>query len=67
MIEFISYRWESHSIIPRQELLLERKHATVQELSQIDSEATTEAGGATAFAKGSPTPDIGGALQDVYA
>jgi TPP-dependent pyruvate/acetoin dehydrogenase alpha subunit len=88
LIECISYRWESHSIIPRQEiraqqeieewkqrdpvaryleLLLERRHATAEELSQIDAEVTAEVARATAFAKGSPIPDIGRAFQDVYA
>lgn len=87
LIECISYRWESHSIIPRQEirskkeiegwkqrdpiaryleLLLERGHATAEELSRIDSEVTAEAARATAFAKGSPIPDTERAFQDVY-
>jgi TPP-dependent pyruvate/acetoin dehydrogenase alpha subunit len=87
LIECLSYRWESHSIIPRQEirpeqeiddwkqkdpirlygeLLLASKLATAEALGRIDSETTAEAARAVAFAKGSPTPDLESAFQDIY-
>ena len=87
LVECLSYRWGSHSIIPRQEirpeqeiddwkqkdpirlfgeLLLASKVATAEVLGRIDSEATAEAAQAVAFAKGSPTPDVESALQNIY-